>query len=539
MEGGKTAIFGSNVLFNIIDFLQVTEVIKLERLSKATLNKLNGSQHAVSELCKRLFGINSLEINSSLTFGFFKALAKKTLYSRSSCRIQMVPFYSNGGVYEERNTYSFWMIAVVSDSHKGYCSVVPKNVLVKTAFANAQVSQLYNAPMLLSTFGNFDFKKYKIDEHTYHVPEIPTELGAYLNEKTSFLVLNGFEMVSPPSWFTCPVAHCVIFTSMTDVPDWEQYTGQFHDIDNLYEAEQLGERLGLTCLHKQEADYDTVEFEGSTWPLKPVCWVSYANHTAEFTLRSPVICRYIYYLFIDSNTAAATATPNIDVRYCIPFGRIISLEPEFNVINSVIAEGMPSDNNIISTKASNIISESHVFGFGRKPMIDPLPSSDLGLEPNGVIRLTRTACSRSRHPYHHKTGLVLDEVFSYRQIKLTAFNDQCEFNPPRVVLILEADQLDLEEQDVRLSCSTIEEARRLGAHVERSSLFYNIIEYQPIQASVRPVCWLQINRKDEVEIVVDPIFKWPRQAALVACVLVDGFVKEEYSIYISSFSVLG
>jgi hypothetical protein len=51
--------------------------------------------------------------------------------------------------------------------------------------------------MLLSTYRAFDFTKYKVQDNVYNVPEIPVKLEAYLNEKSSFLVLTGFEMVSP------------------------------------------------------------------------------------------------------------------------------------------------------------------------------------------------------------------------------------------------------------------------------------------------------------------------------------------------------
>jgi hypothetical protein len=303
---------------------------------------------------------------------------------------------------------------------------------------------------------------------------------------------------------------------MTDIADCEQYTGQFHNLKTLHEAETMAMTLGLTSSHQEGDGFTTVEFGGSTWPLKPVVWVSYPNKTAVFQLEHPVVCRYLYYLFIDSNTAGA-GTLNIDVRYCIPNGNIISLEPEFNLINFVVSEGMPSDNNIVSTKATKVIGESHFVSFGRVDLQVQVGPSEVNLSRRGVIRMTKTSHAMSSHPYHHKVPLELSEPFTYKQIRLTAFDDQCEINPPLSVLILEADQLDLMEQDVSLSCRNIEEARSVGPHQERNLCFYDIIEYEPMAGAVRPVCWMQFNTRDEVELVIDPIFKWPRQASVVAC----------------------
>jgi hypothetical protein len=93
MEFAQKALFESNVIFNIIDFLEVYEVIKLERLSLGTRAKLRGFQHAVTKLTSRLFNVEDFEASYSITFAQLKVVAKQTLHSKFSCRIQMVPYH--------------------------------------------------------------------------------------------------------------------------------------------------------------------------------------------------------------------------------------------------------------------------------------------------------------------------------------------------------------------------------------------------------------------------------------------------------------
>lgn len=527
-------LFESNLLLNITEFLDIPEVFKLERISRKAKAKLSSSNSLLQLLASRLVKCSLSDIAVSITFAQLKQIAKQTLVgtTKEPCDIQMIPYFSNAGSLPEYAKFGFWEICKPFKTCTGFCTKVESNALVKMVFLGEPLYSIFSKPLLMSLYYPFDAAKYKVQDDVFHVPLIPEKVEQRLKEKSCYLNLTGIKVASPRIDFTSPVCKCVVFTSMTDISDYELYSSPFNDVNDYNSVIRLANDLGLETHAPQSDGFTVVEFSGSVWPMRPICWVSYCQNVAEFNLKWVVPCKYISVLFIDSykNSITRTTAKTMDILSLIPIGRIVALDQSLQLVHQIdYTEKQEAKQISVASQTSELRETFHSACISKARGV----CQELLLSDEMEANLTDSQLQSDE-----------DQTFSYSQLRLVLRKPKAykTLSVKSTFLVIETD-LCIASEVISLLKMALADPSGLGPHTESHSSFYDIIEFEPTQANTRAVALIKTNIEEcftsyYYEVTLDPLLKWHRSARTVFVILFDSR-GQAFPQQIKSISILG
>lgn len=290
----------------ILSFLDSYDLLQLSISCKFFISFFTKNQNLIQKQVLSSIGLPIL--NSFLDWKILLKNIKKSL--SIALRNQFLPYYTDGGVYENLSSYFIGALTAEEETH---CTKKSQNVLIKYIYAPQAEFRFGESPI-----------NFQVDELVYLINYIE-------NDKTNHGIecpaIEKIKFITPISGFTCPAEAMMCFCSFSEIQDFSLIEN-FHSCETLKDAQTIADSLGIKCEISLNHDHELALFENKGKDLQPICWVKADVKKCSLQgfwvhLKKKFFARYFYLLLI--SRFIKISYEGIDISKVTPYMKIVNV----------------------------------------------------------------------------------------------------------------------------------------------------------------------------------------------------------------------
>ncbi|OMJ86167.1 hypothetical protein SteCoe_12369 [Stentor coeruleus] len=290
----------------ILSFLNPHDLLQLSISCKFFILFFTKHQNLIQKQFLSLIGLPNLPC-----FLDWKILLKNLKNSSSTAlRNQFLPYYTDGGVYENLSSY---FIGALTSDEETHCTKKSQNVLIKYIYA----------PQAEFNFGENPVN-YQVDEFVYFIDYIENDKK---NHRIECPAIEKIKFITPISGFTCPAEVMMCFCSFSEIKDFSLIEN-FYSCENLAAAQNIAGNLGIKCEISLNHDHELILFENKSNDLQPICWVKADIKKCSLQgfwvhLKKKFFARYFYLLLV--SRFIKVSYDGIDITKVTPYMKVLDV----------------------------------------------------------------------------------------------------------------------------------------------------------------------------------------------------------------------